>query len=263
MDLMRRLTRNGSGDVDPEWSPNGKRIAYQCRAAHGSQALQRNGEICTMAADGSGKRRLTNNDFGDLHPSWSPSGRWIVFTRVFEPERNVFKWDLFKMRTNGSHLRRLTDTDAFDGYPSWAPDGRRIAFVNDSTGNQDVYTMRPDGSGIRNLSETTDQESDPAWSPSSGRIVYSRFLDSDTDWVLSDAQGWQVFAMRADGSRPQQLTEDEQGLDLAPSWSPSGSQIVFSRHDDLWKMKADGSRERRLTGTAGTTNSFEVDADWQ
>ena len=73
---QRRLTRNSSDDYSPSWSPDGTRIVYTrhnltkyCEPIVVSCDI----DIYVMNADGSGKRRLTDNSSVNFHPepSWS------------------------------------------------------------------------------------------------------------------------------------------------------------------------------------------------
>jgi Tol biopolymer transport system component len=54
--------------------------------------------------------------------------------------------------------------------------------------------------------------------------------------------------MNADGSSQTRIT-DPGGTD-DPAWSPDGTEIVFSRHGDIYVMNADGSNQTRLTNTS-------------
>ncbi|MDX6555922.1 MAG: hypothetical protein QOD86_2117 [Miltoncostaeaceae bacterium] len=68
-----RLTRNRASDYFPVASPDGRRIAF-------ASNRDRNNEICVMAADGSGQRRLTRSvRADDLLPRFSPDGTRIAF----------------------------------------------------------------------------------------------------------------------------------------------------------------------------------------
>src|SRR5437773_823208 len=69
---QRRLTRDWANDVLPDWSPDGRRIAFVSKR-------DGNSEVYVMNADGSGERRLTRNTADDAEPAWSPDGRTIVF----------------------------------------------------------------------------------------------------------------------------------------------------------------------------------------
>jgi dipeptidyl aminopeptidase/acylaminoacyl peptidase len=77
----------GTGQ-QPDWSPDGSRIAFVARQ-----------HIFTMSADGRRLRRLTDN-FGDSDPAWSPNGKYIAFIRDH---------DLYVMRANGRGERRVVD----------------------------------------------------------------------------------------------------------------------------------------------------------
>lgn len=99
-----------------------------------------------MSVDGSGLRRLTARR-GDGAPSFSPSGRLIVFNRSSGGGVRIFS-----MRPDGSRVTRLTHGDFVDRGPVFSPNGRRILFARSGGGrNPDLYTMRTDGSGLRLL----------------------------------------------------------------------------------------------------------------
>jgi TolB protein len=58
-----RLTNNGQDDLDPVWSPDGRRIAFV-------SYLYGAGEIFVTDADGSNQQRLTNNSAEENSPDW-------------------------------------------------------------------------------------------------------------------------------------------------------------------------------------------------
>ena len=63
----RRLTSHVIA-TSPAWSPDGRKIVY---ASSYFQTRTPYGEITTMNADGSDKRRLTNNSRDDIEPVWA------------------------------------------------------------------------------------------------------------------------------------------------------------------------------------------------
>ena len=69
----RRLTRRPRYDIQPVFSPDGKRIAF-------TSNTDGNMEIYLMNADGSGLIRVTRDRGDDSSPSWSPDGKTIIFS---------------------------------------------------------------------------------------------------------------------------------------------------------------------------------------
>ena len=60
-----QLTNNETDDVNPYWSPDGSKIAFQ-------SYRDDNWEIYIMNADGTEQQRLTNNNVKDSEPAWRP-----------------------------------------------------------------------------------------------------------------------------------------------------------------------------------------------
>src|SRR5437762_13794658 len=67
--------------------------------------------------------------------------------------------------------------------------------------------------------------------------------------------GTDIWVIRQDGSGLRLLTSIFTGHNASPSWSPDGKRIVFVSGapgiDQIWTMRADGHRLRRLTHGPG------------
>lgn len=109
----RALTSKG-GNCRPDWSPDGKRIAYVSDVADGK------GDVWTMDADGGNKMRVTmGDDSYDYNPDWSADGRWIVYETTKGSKRNP--WSLAVIPAGGGTPVLLSPPGADDRYPDWAP----------------------------------------------------------------------------------------------------------------------------------------------
>jgi dipeptidyl aminopeptidase/acylaminoacyl peptidase len=75
--------------------------------------------------------QLTDGDFHDDNPSWSPDGRHIAFSSLREDRWDVSTAsDLYLIPREGGEARRLTSGGSFS-LPVFSPDGSRIAFVEE------------------------------------------------------------------------------------------------------------------------------------
>jgi Tol biopolymer transport system component len=149
---------NGRVDRSPVFSPDGTRIAFVSDRAGGFP------ELYVMNADGSGLRRLTDNDVIDGNPTWSPdSSRIAVESCCAGGSSEIYIVDVAtRARTN---VTATASTMEFD--PSWSPDGARIAFVAFEVGqpNIDVWTMAADGTARTRVTSNGADDLAPDWQP--------------------------------------------------------------------------------------------------
>jgi dipeptidyl aminopeptidase/acylaminoacyl peptidase len=96
-----------------EATPPGKpgKIAYSGRDA---PAPKGDFEIYTINPGGGGKVQVTDNSTNDYSPSYSPSGKQIVYS-AFDGNDD----ELYKINTGGGGRVQLTDNATDDESPSW------------------------------------------------------------------------------------------------------------------------------------------------
>jgi TolB protein len=154
---LTQLTHKGastsSEDHRPQWSPDGKKIAFaRLNTSTNGVAIE------VMNADGSNIQRLTPLRIGAGNPQWSPNGKRILFN-TYTNSAQFKSANLFTMRADGTHRVALTHykggtLQAFAD--AWSPDGtqivyRRLAFSGTDTEVGGFYVMNIRSKHIRRL----------------------------------------------------------------------------------------------------------------
>jgi Tol biopolymer transport system component len=110
----RNLTHTGypqGQESEPDWSPDGKKIAYTSFVQTHHRAYDR---VITMNADGSDQTNLTKRK-GGFSPAWSPNAKKTVFLRD----------DIYVMKSDGTKVERLTNNpnpgELVTAAPDWQP----------------------------------------------------------------------------------------------------------------------------------------------
>jgi len=115
------------GGYDPRWSPDGKKFVYSKHLS--PKELN---EIFLYDMTTGESKRLTNNNWEDRDPCFSPDGTQICFSS-FRHRQSVSGSELYVMNIDGSNERRITPVEdnpkypntfqrwSTDQYPDWAP----------------------------------------------------------------------------------------------------------------------------------------------
>ena len=147
----------------PAWSPDGTLIAY-CTGQGDPHGFR---SISIMQSDGTHPTDISVHGTGEwLWPSWSPTTRWLVHTRV-APGANVAQ--IYVMTARGDSTRQLSHSGAHEEQPAWSPDSQYVAFTRVTSGAPGVWVMHADGSGARFVVAGRD----PCWLPHAHALIYS------------------------------------------------------------------------------------------
>ena len=203
---VARITGHNSISIKPEFSPDGRMVAYLSYKDHFP--------FVYIYDRGTGASRALSKRIGLNHaPAWAPNGRTLAL--CLSKDGNT---EIYLKNADGTGERRVTSNRASDTSPAFSPDGRYIVFVSDRSGRPQIFAMTNRGAGVRRLSYQGGSSYDPAWSPDGQRIAYA---------VDKPGDGLEIYVMDADGRNSQRMTQSV-GANESPSWSPDSRHIIFS-----------------------------------
>ncbi len=227
---LQQVTRppEGTGDHQPAWSPDRRRIAFYRLVPAGEDwrgdTVYRS-DLMVMNADGSALRRLLPGSSAGHPayrepPAWSPDGTWLALPTYARTER------IAKIRADGSGLRTVVTGPDADN-PVWSPTGREIAFNQWIAQDERTwyFVVSANGGRPRLLipSLTSGDTYWPlAWSPNGRKIAF--FSQAST----LDGPTWLHVANR-DGSGLRKLVAVSGADGQRPRWSPDGSELLVER----------------------------------
>ncbi len=144
----------------PDWSPDGKRIAYD---SNYKDSLGAN-VIWLMDMDGNNKKDISIHGVGEWRqPDWFNNFHILHIRYVGHGAP-----DIFYMDSTGTSPFRLTN-EGYNTYPKISPDGNKIIWQRTDQGKINIYIMNSDGSGKYLLIHGGKEA---AWSPDGSKIVY-------------------------------------------------------------------------------------------
>jgi len=178
----------------------------------------------------------------NLHPSWSPDGRRIVYcsTRSFASG----EWTLRIRDMESGKTTILEDVDGL--LPEWSPVGNRIVFQRMKRRDDwlsSLWILDLEGGTARGVTSIFSSDDwaaiNPSWSPDGKKVAFATVGKSRAKaGILSEADD--IWIVAADGLNPTRLTNSP-AADGMPRWSSTG-RIYFvsdrSGSPRLWSVAA-------------------------
>jgi Tol biopolymer transport system component len=130
--VSSRFTFDAAAEVNPMWSPDGRRIAYTSRAK---------GPGDLMMKDASGTREaeplLVSAAEEKYISDWSRDGKHIVYSVRGEGHEG---WDVYALPLDGDRTPRpIVKTSFQENWATLSPDGRYVAYQSNESGRTEVY----------------------------------------------------------------------------------------------------------------------------
>lgn len=238
---VKRLTTHRSREIEPHFSPDGKRIAF---------ASNRMGsyDVFVMLAGGGEATQLTFHSASDSVVGWSADGKGILFTSargdgVFPTVAN-----LYEVPADGG-MEKLVPTD-WGSYGSYSPDGKLLAFTRHPANwtrkhyrgsyATDVWVMDV-------AAKTYKPLADPVYH---GNMMFPQFGAKGEVFFVADrmpnekeikAGSPEVMKStyniwKISGGKWEQVTRHTSGTLTAPSISSDGKVLVYEENHGLWKL---------------------------
>ncbi len=136
-----RIAKGLAWEVQPRFSPDGRRIAFTSDRGGGDN-------IWLMNADGSDMRQVSKEKFRLLtQPTWSPDGQFIAARKHFTTQRSAGTGEIWLYHVSGGAGVPLIERSnpQFQkelGEPAFAPEGEAIYYTRNTTpGNTFEYAQ--------------------------------------------------------------------------------------------------------------------------
>jgi Tol biopolymer transport system component len=240
---LRQITNVDGAAGLPEWSPDGRRIAFTLNEC----------SVAIMDADGGNLTVLAEDpDLCQGDASFTPDGSRLVYSR-FDFALEVGQ--IWSMRVDGSDQRFITGAGETD--PNVSPDGQKISFKGPPDGA--LFVANIDGSGVVQISPSISVTYKHDWSPDGQHLVVSDNSHPAADEAVN------IVTVRPDGSDWTYLTDYPAGYSAnVGGYSPDGQWIVFRLTGPdlvptMYRIRPDGTDLHALFASSTIVPRF---IDW-
>lgn len=233
---LRQLTRTGTSNSSPAWSPDGSSLAYVTRR-DGDKPFA----IALMTFDGTEPRILVRHAAAPVSLEFSPDGVTLAYVKPVDPENSNETPRDTKAPAAVRVVKRI----------DYKQDG--IGFVNEVRNQVFLVDLDLASGETRQCTHGPSDHVKPDWSPDGSKIaviVPHRNGQRSRIGIVDVATGSVSLHGVEDG---------EVGL---PAWSPDGKRIAFSfnpiggHHHGLWLLDPETGEYQPLVEDP----AFQIDA---
>ena len=184
-------------------SPDGKSVIYN--------AL---GRLWTKSLPHGESRRLTSDDHFEFYPSFSPDGKWIIYTTWTDAS----KGSIYKVKSSGGKGMKLTSVKGTYTEPSFSRDGQRIVFVKQG------------GDFLRG--QTYSTEPGIYWMPGEGGAA--TLVTEEGSSPMFNRKGDRVFLTSNEGEKTALISVDLTGGKRRVHLTSDNAQQIIPSPDEQW-----------------------------
>ena len=262
----KMISPRGAEDLDPVWSPDGRRMACLTKVTGGRC-------LCLMNVDGSGRKVLSEPPGDAVRPIWGSQGKWLALEVLSQDGPEI--WLVLP------HLRRVGK----GRHPAFSPDGRWLAWATETS----ILLIDLEQAVSRTLASGPKSSgfAEPTWSPDSGRVFYASdgslwqasiaaksaprvflkkarypyrklvfspdarqiLIVGDSSVATGEQPGDPLWLAAPSGATPKRIPAG-----YSPVWLPTGGKIVCTRHREIFVLDTQGEKTHLAAGRAPTVS---------
>lgn len=183
-------------DTDPQWSPDSTRIAFVSDRTGKEYDGGHDKNVWTISAEGGPLTKISDHEYEDESPRWSPDGRQIAF--LGKTQRRQFP-KLYVSPAGGGSASTLfaQDLDLIPTGLTWGPGTNQLRFEAGTKGQAHVFEVALDKRGQKQVTSGERAVRSLDMNEKAGSMAY----------VANDFQHLDdLFVANLDGSGQRQLT---------------------------------------------------------
>lgn len=255
---VRQIYGSGLSASNAVVSPDGTKIAFYEQEGGIQAGLDTiyTSEIAMINIDGTGYRKLTDNDWMDFQPRWKPDGSEILFISTGGRKTGT---EVYIMKPDGNVTKRLTGTPVLsEADPDWKCG--KIVFTREHS----IWIMDEDGTNEMKLTEPPEKgkdvgvqfkmgDYDPNLSPDCTKVVFERLTGPGPKMNDINIGDYDLYVYEIESGMETDISQN-QAADFVPKWS-SRNKILFihvtdNPNDayDIYMINPDGTGRTKVTG---------------
>ena len=201
------LFKSNQPILSPDWSPNGKEIAYVSFEEGTSRIYIQ--ELAT------GNRRALKRERGiNSSPSWSPNGNYLSAVLSKGDNPDIY---LYNLRSNV--WTPLTGHYGIDTEPDWSPDGKSLIFTSNRSGSPQIYEINISSMRIKRKTFEGTYNARARYLPDGKNIIYVHRRKGVFHIALHNLRTGKISILT------------DTFLDESPSVAPNGNVIIYATKD--------------------------------
>ncbi|UCE80702.1 MAG: S9 family peptidase [Methanobacteriota archaeon] len=232
----RKLTDGVADNEHPEFSPDGRKIAFLSNRKDDMENLY------VVNTEGGRLKRLTDEDLPVADFAWSPDSENIAYGAGASDEDYISIVEIKSGTSRRVLSKRKAEYSISSDYGGtqmqWSIDGTKLLFISNENDSCDIGELTISSRRRRWLVKSPYDKYSPQWSPDGSGLAYLEVQEPNIVLKVKETGRTRIVSQKG-------------GVSRNASWLPDGSGLLYvngsaTRPEEIFITR--GSRRKKVTG---------------